>query len=59
MGMNIVKFQTEQLSVNVDTVMIDGCVWFKGKDVARALDYSNTRQATLLHVEDEDKATLE
>lgn len=34
----------------------DGTVWFLGKEVAAMLGYSNTRDALLRHVEDEDKA---
>ena len=39
----------------VRTVPIDGEPWLVGKDVARALGYSNTKDALIRHVEDEDK----
>ena len=32
--------------------------WFVGKDVAKALGYSNTRDALSKHVDDEDKTTV-
>lgn len=34
---------------------IDGEPWFVGKDVAKALGYSNTADAVSKHVDDEDK----
>ena len=34
-------------------------IWFRGKDIAKALGYEKTRNAILRHVEDEDKTTLE
>ncbi|MBQ7705545.1 MAG: Bro-N domain-containing protein [Selenomonadaceae bacterium] len=36
-------------------VIIDGVIWFVGKDVAIALGYSNPRDALAKHVDDEDK----
>ena len=50
----------------VRTVVIDGEVWFIGKDVATALGYSNARDALAKHVDDalakhvdvEDKNTV-
>ena len=41
----------------IRTVMIDGEVWFVGKDVATVLGYSNTNDALLRHVDEEDKLT--
>lgn len=37
------------------TVTIDEEPWFVGKDVAKALGYSNTRKALVDHVYEEDK----
>ena len=34
-------------------------IWFRGKDIAKALGYEKTRNAILKHVEDEDKSSLE
>ena len=42
----------------VRTVVIDGKVWFIGKDVATALGYSNVRDALAKHVDAEDKNTV-
>ena len=39
----------------VRTVLIDGEPWFVGKDVAEILGYSNTKDALLKHVDDDDK----
>ena len=43
----------------IDTIVEDDIVWFCLKDVAKILDYKNTRQAIIDHVEPEDKTTLE
>jgi len=42
----------------VRTIEIDGEMWFVGKDVAKVLGYSNTRDALAKHVDEEDKATV-
>ena len=34
-------------------------IWFKGKDIAKALGYEKTRNAILKHVDDDDKSILE
>ena len=34
-------------------------IWFRGKDIAKALGYEKTRNAILKHVSDEDKSILE
>lgn len=39
----------------IRTVEIDGEPWFVGKDIAQALGYSNTSDAILKHVDEEDK----
>ena len=39
----------------IRTVTIDDEPWFVGKDVAKILDYSNTRKALADHVEEDDK----
>ena len=33
-------------------------IWFKGKDIAKALGYEETRNAILKHVDDDDKSIL-
>ncbi len=40
----------------IRTVDIDNEPWFVGKDVAAALGYSNTKDALIRHVDDEDKS---
>ena len=34
-------------------------IWFRGKDIVKALGYEKTRNAILKHVDDEDKSILE
>lgn len=53
--MNEIKIFEHNEFGRVRTVLIDGEVWFVGKDVATALGYSNTRDALTKHVDDEDK----
>lgn len=38
--------------------MINGEFWFAGRDVALSLGYSNTNDAIIRHVDDEDKVTM-
>lgn len=40
-------------------VEIEGEPWFVGKDVAEVLGYSNTKDALLSHIDDEDKRILQ
>lgn len=54
---NIMVFNNEEFG-NVRTTLIDGEVWFVGKDVAEALGYSNTRTALQAHVDGEDKTSV-
>ncbi|MBQ7220728.1 MAG: hypothetical protein IJS28_07100 [Synergistaceae bacterium] len=42
----------------IRTIEIDGEVWFVGKDVASVLKYSNTREALMEHVDEEDRKVL-
>lgn len=50
-------FNSEEFG-NIRTVTIDGEPWFVGKDVAKALGYSNTRDALATHISEEDKNTV-
>ena len=34
-------------------------IWFRGKDIAKALGYEKARNAILKHVDDDDKSILE
>lgn len=49
-------FTSEFGSVRVE--VIDGEIWFVGKDVALALEYSNPQEAVRYHVDDCDKQVL-
>lgn len=51
---DLTVFSNERFG-RIRTVLIDGVVWFVGKDVAAALGYSNPRKALADHVEEEDK----
>lgn len=53
--MNELKIFNNPEFGEVRTVEIDGEPWLVGKDVARALGYSNPRDALAKHVDDEDK----
>ena len=50
-------FKSEEFG-EVRTVLINDEPWFVGKDVALALGYSNTRDALMAHVEEEDKGVV-
>lgn len=43
----------------IRTIEKDGEPWFVGKDVAEALGYSNTKDAILSHVDEEDKTIIQ
>lgn len=55
---NLQIFESEEFG-EVRTVTIDDEPWFVGKDVAAALGYSNTKDALISHVLDEDKRILQ
>lgn len=40
---------------NMRTMEINGEPWFVGKDVAKALGYSDQNKAVAMHVDEEDK----
>lgn len=50
-------FKNEEFG-EIRTVTIDNEPWFVGKDVATALGYSNTKDALISHVTEEDKRIL-
>ena len=56
--MNEIKIFENSEFGSVRTINIDGVIHFVGKDVAQALGYSNTRDALLKHVDDDDKNTV-
>ena len=51
-------FKNEEFG-EVRTVTIDNEPWFVGRDVATALGYSNTKDALISHVTEEDKRILQ
>lgn len=53
--MNDLKIFSSPEFGQVRTMMIDGEPWFVGKDVAEILGYSNSRDALMKRVDDEDK----
>ena len=44
---------------SVRTVIINGEIWFVGKDVAGALGYSNSNDAIITHVDEEDRLLVQ
>ena len=50
-------FKYEENEVTV--IKCRGEIWFRGKDIAKALGYEKTRNAILKHVNDDDKSILE
>ena len=55
----IVKFENASLNCEINTVTVDGVTWFRGKDVATALEYADTKRAIQKHVDEDDKQTLD
>ena len=56
--MNEIKVFTNEDFGTIRTIEIEGEPWFVGKEVAEKLGYSNTRDALLRHVDEEDKDTV-
>ena len=57
--MEIQKYTNTILNCNIKCVLSGSDVWFRGKDIAKALEYKDTDQTIRLHVEDEDKRKME
>ena len=57
--MNIIEkvFKYEENEITV--IKCRDEIWFRGKDIAKALGYKKTRNAILKHVNDDDKSILE
>ena len=54
--MNIRRFYSKELSISIDTYIDKKhIIWLRGRDVARSLGYTNTSQAILAHVDEDDK----
>ena len=57
--MNQIKIFTNPIFGDVRTLQDKyNNPWFVGLDVAKALGYSNTRDALIRHIEDDDKASV-
>mgnify|MGYP000421113667 CR=1 FL=1 len=54
MEQKIKIFENEEFG-KVRTIIKDGEPWFVGKDVAKILEYRNTKKALSDHVDEEDK----
>ena len=53
--MEIKNAYNNVLNYSIGCVVNNYVVWFRGKDVARALGYENTTQAIQINVDDDDK----
>ena len=58
-GISIIEkvFHYEENEITV--IKFRDYIWFRGKDIAKALGYKKTRNAILKHVDDDDKSILE
>ena len=53
---SIVKYACEELGgVEIECILVKGAPWFKAKQVAEALGYTNTKRAVQTNIDDEDK----
>ena len=57
--MEIQKYNNTILNCDIECILVDSDVWFRGKDIAKALGYENTTKTIRDHVEEEDKSKLE
>ncbi len=53
--LQILNFEDHRLRM----VMIDGDLWWSGRDVAEVLGYRNTKDAIISHVDEEDKQIVQ
>ena len=51
----VFKYEENEITV----IKCKDKIWFRGKDIAKALSYEKTRNAILKHVDDDDKSILE
>ena len=58
MASSIVEFKNEALNVTINTIKVGDTIYFKGKDVAKVLEYSDPDQAIRKHVEADYKCLL-
>ena len=52
-------FRADQHPFEVSTVTVDQVVWFKGREVATCLGYTNPQKALRDHVDEDDRKTYE
>ena len=57
--MDIKTFKNSMSNCSLNCVNVKGAIWFKAKEVAVILGYSNTNAAILSNVEDKDKKQME
>ena len=57
--MEIQKYNNIILNCDIECILVGSDVWFRGKDIAKALGYENTTKTIRDHVEEEDKSKLE
>lgn len=57
--MNEMRIFTNEEFGEIRVIEQDGAPWFVGKDVAEKLGYSNTKDAIISHVDDEDKRIVQ
>ena len=58
--MKLERFENDILDCKIGTfINNDNEIYFRGKDVANALDYKDTDQAIRMHVDDDDRCKLE
>ena len=55
----ITTFTPPNSSLQIQGICVNGDPWFRGKDVAMLLGYTDTKQAIRTHVEDDCKKKLE
>ena len=51
----VLRYEENEISV----IKCRDDIWFRGKDISKALGYEKTRNAILKHVDDDDKSILE
>ena len=57
--MELQTFNNAVLNCQVDCYKVGEAIWFKAKDIAAWLGYTNTRQAVLVNVDADDKYKLD
>ena len=59
MDFKIALFENDISSFNIPYIIVDNFPYFKGKDIASILGYSDTKQAIIINVDEDDKQKLE